>query len=184
MTPLSRRLLRLILNIWLHRLTAPGKFIVIGAFFASSLGSISLAIPIYHLSTAFAGVLCVSLLSFYLVRRRLWIHGDFPEKASAGQPFTAEFTVEHRGRFGVYDVGLSFFFLPESLRQIDGDVTVPYLKGGESVSLPVTIQPLKRGYFELPQLTAYSTFPFNLWRKRVVRRPPAGLMVLSSRAAA
>jgi len=174
------RLLRLVLNIWLHRMTQAGRYTAVAAFLAASAGSAALEIPIYHLACAFASLLGVSLLMGFLVRRRVEIRGDFADRVSAGHSLTETFTIENRSRSPLYDAGISFFYLPPSIRQAAADLTVPHVPAGGSAPVPVTLEPRRRGLYELPLLTVYTVFPFNIWRKAVAKRDAGTLLVLPS----
>jgi len=178
MTDTLSRLIRLALNIWLHGLTPAGRCMVMALFLATIAGSIALEIPIYHLFCGLLALLGVSLWAALFVRRPLRIVGNPPERVTAGQPFRAEFAVENPGRRPVYDAGVGFFFLPQPIRQVGDAEMTPCVPPGGRARLGVSLLALRRGVHALPDVSVFSVFPFNLWRKTVASRRSGSLLAL------
>jgi len=148
---------------WRNEITRGGQFLVY-AFMVSAFGAVSVQMPIYQV---FCGLLTLWLVTGFVgfvLRPKVSISGNFPEKTTAGESITGEFTLTNISRWPSYDVAVGLFELPRSLRQIDGDLTVPVLASGAREKHRVTLQPLKRGLYELPKLRAYSMFPFRIVR--------------------
>lgn len=145
-------------------MTAGGRFLLLGTFFAGAAGSLTLFVPIYHVFCAFMFLYVVSLLCGLLLRPKFSVKGQLPEKASAGQTISAEFSVENRSHLPVYDLALGFFELPSSLEEVDPGKAVPHVGAGKSLSLALKLHPRKRGFYVMPKMKVYTTFPFNLWR--------------------
>ncbi len=171
-------LIRLALNIWLHGLTPPGRCMLVALFLATSAGSIALEIPIYHLFCGLMALLGVSLLAALLIRRPLRIVGGAPERVTAGQPFRAEFVVENLSGKPVYDAGVGFFFLPSYIQQVGAGEMTPYVPPGGRARMGIGLVARRRGVHALPNVSVFSVFPFNLWRKTVASRRAGTLLAL------
>lgn len=148
---------------WRHELTPPGKYVV-ACMFLACFGTASVQIPVYQLLCALAALLLVAASIGVAVRPRALVVGRFPEKGTAGQALSAQFTVINNLRFPAYDVSAGFFDLPTTIHQEEADQIVPTLSGRASVTIPVVIRPERRGLYALPDLRIYSTFPFGLGR--------------------
>ncbi len=167
---------------WLYngyrfKVTAPARYLGYGLILAS-LGSVSVLIPVYQL---FCGLLSLMLLAWIggaLLRPKVTITGQFPEQARCGQPVTGTFTVTNRSRWPVFDLALGLFDLPSGLRQENRDCTVAELPGRASVTIPVTLQTIRRGLYPLPDIRAYSLFPFHLVRSGRSKQSLGSLVVL------
>lgn len=161
-----------------YKTTRPGKFVV-GALVAStSLGATSLRIPVYHLVTALFGLTVVAWFIGLALRPRLIVKGSLPPRTGADQPVEQEFFVTNRSWLPAFDVSAGLFHLPPSIRDNRGESTIPVLRRGETASLAVQVHPRKRGLYTLPDLTPFSTFPFNLFRSSATRCRTGNLLVL------
>ena len=164
--------------VWEYKLAAGGKCVLFGLLAAGALGSTSVEIPVYQLFCALTALLLVTIAVGYASRPKVSIVGQMPAKATASQPVTGEYTITNRRRRSLYEVGLGFFQLPRSLRNLDRDRVLGSLSAGASATLPVTLLPARRGVYELPELRAFTSFPFNLFRSGVNRIPGESLLVL------
>jgi uncharacterized protein (DUF58 family) len=134
--------------------------------------------PIYQLFFALVMLLSVAAMAGYLLRPRVAILGEFPDRGTAGRPLTGTFTLKNLRRVPAYDVGLNFLGLSEAFStELDGNI-LPRLAAGESATIPVTITPRRRGRYQLPELRAYSTFPFYLGRSGKSGKAVAPLVVV------
>ncbi len=174
------RIVRYFWRQWRDELTPAGKCLVWGIC-VTGLGTITLQVPIYQLFCGLVALLAVGAMAGFVLRPRVAIQGDLPELVTAGRPVTATFTLRNlRRRLPAYDVGLAIFGLPESFSSdADGDL-VPRLGPGETAALPVSIVPKRRGRYQLPDLRAYSVFPFYLGRSGKSAKPLSPLLVLPS----
>ncbi|NCO90942.1 MAG: hypothetical protein COZ06_34550 [Armatimonadetes bacterium CG_4_10_14_3_um_filter_66_18] len=175
-----RSVVRRLLNAWLFRLTQPGRFLLGALALAWTWGATTLSIPVYHFLCGLAMVFAAALTAKLLFRPRLLVSGHLPDTASAGQTVSAAFTVHNASRRPVYDVGVGFFALPRSLREVDGERTLLQVAPAETAALPLKLHPLRRRLYPLPELHVFSTFPFNLWRTAAARANTHSLLVLPS----
>jgi uncharacterized protein (DUF58 family) len=116
----------------------------------------------------------LSLFAFaaaFLLRPRIEIRGQFPEKAVAGQPVAARFVLANRSRFFAREVAVDAFDLPQSLKSTHASAPVLALAPAASADAALTILPLKRGLYLWSGWRVFSTFPFGLFRTGV--RPAA-----------
>jgi uncharacterized protein (DUF58 family) len=165
--------------LWKFRLTPPGRFLLAALFLSASMSWISTGVPIFHLTCGLFGLFTVAVAAGFLLRPRIEVTGQFPPKAKAGQCVTGVFVLTNRSRLPACQVSAGYFDLPPSLQEIPADEIHPYVPRGESVSAPVEIRPLKRGYYLLPPLKPYTTFPFHIWRTRArAAVSPGTLLVL------
>ncbi|MHC4877710.1 MAG: DUF58 domain-containing protein [Planctomycetota bacterium] len=149
--------------LWRYKLTPAGRFLFWSVLFTSG-GLATVIIPVYQ-------VFCV-LLSVYLVvwcvnllfRPKLRVVGELPRRVTAGGELRAEFELVNQSWRPAYDLMLWIIGLPESFRLLSADRVIQRLGPGESVTLPLILQPSRRGVYPLPDLRPHSTFPFNLMR--------------------
>ncbi|MBI2193671.1 MAG: DUF58 domain-containing protein [Planctomycetes bacterium] len=173
------RLVRGLWRVWRDRLTLPGKLWLAAVFLAGVSASPSLTLPIYHLFLPLATLYaCAYLCGFGLRPRSVRITGELPRRATAGETARADLVVENRSRHGLYEVGLGLFGLPAGVEQVDRHETLARLGAGESASLPVRLRARRRGIYPLPELSPYSSFPFQLFRHHGPARPSSSLIVL------
>jgi len=164
---------------WPVRLTPAGWFVLAGMML-SSLSLVSAEIPLYQL---FAALLTLFVLSFgigLLFIPRVAVTGRFPAKATAGYQISGKFKVTNRSRRTIYDVSVGLFRLPEPVKLISTPKTIELLGPGESSEVTIELRPERRGLFHLPDLSAYTTFPFNLFRWGGHRHRLGSLLVLPS----
>ncbi len=166
-----------VLDAWRFKLTWAARALGYSAVIAG-LGSISVLIPVYQLFCGLAALLLIPWLIGLALRPSVAIRGRFPEKTSAGQPVTAEFTVTNRSRWTCFELALGLFKLPRFLQQADHDRAVRFLSRNESVSIPVTLIPRRRGLYELPPMRGYSLFPLGIFRSGKSRQSLPPLLVL------
>lgn len=164
-------------NFWRFKMTLSGRMLL-GATFMSLMGTISVQIPIYQIFCALSALLVVAFLGGLWCRPRVKITGELPRTATVGQQVRAEFAISNLSRRPAYDLSLGFIDLTKAIEHVDRDVSVDVLAKDDSIMMPLTLEPKRRGLHELPELRAYSTFPFDLFRSgsSVVTLPP--LLVL------
>lgn len=163
--------------VWRYKLTRGGRYVFYGACL-SVLGTVTVQIPVYQIFFALSSLLAVAELTGFVFRPKLRLDAHLPLKTTAGQPATGTMTVTNAGLRPAFDIAAGFLKLPRSLSHVDRERTIRSLRRGESATLPVTLLPLKRGLYALPDLRAYSTFPFNLVRSGSARSPSGALLVL------
>ena len=165
--------------LWKFKLTPSGRFLFVGLCF-SSFGLLTVLIPVYQFFSSLLALFVVTWIVGLILRPRLAIEGEFPKKATAGQPISARLTVKNLGRLPALDVMFGFSSLPTAIKPLNAHEVTPRLNSGESLAVPVAVEPLRRGLYELPDLRAFSTFPFNLLRSGAARTPTGSLLVLPS----
>ncbi len=166
-------------NRWRANVTPGGKWLI-GTAFLSGLGAVSVTVPVYQIFCAVAALLVVAEIAGFLWRPKVTVSGELPKRTSVSQPVTGELTVTNRSRWPIYDFSLAFFELPDALQELDRERMVPVLRSGESISISITLQSLRRGLYELPGIRPYTTFPFNVCRSGWSRVPVGSLLVLPS----
>jgi uncharacterized protein (DUF58 family) len=152
---------------WIYKTTRPGRLFVAAIVISGSIASASLEIPVYQLVCGLCGLAATAYVSALLMRPRVRVTGTFPAKAVTGQPITGHFALTNRSQRAAYDLSVSFFGLHPSVTDVQPDRLVHQIAPDEQALIPVTLHPKKRGLYTLPELTGYSTFPFNLFRTAV-----------------
>jgi uncharacterized protein (DUF58 family) len=108
------------------------------------------------------------------------IEGGLPAQASAGHVVHARVAIESLSRRPAYDVGVGFFGLPPPLTVAEPTRTLPVLAGGARAELSVALRPERRGLYQMPDLEAYTTFPFHFHHRRGTARRSPPLLVVPS----
>ena len=168
---------RFFFYLWRFKLTRGGRYLFYGLLL-STLGTVSVQIPVYQLFFALGALLGTSWLAGRVLRPKLELRARLPLKTTSGEPAVGEVTLVNRGRLPGLDVSVGYFDLPKPLVHQDRERSVPVGHRGESATMPLTLLPLKRGLYPLPDLRAFSTFPFNLIRSAAARIPQEALLVL------
>ena len=176
---IPRRIVRYFFRQWRDELTPAGKVVVWGIC-VTGLGTVSVQMPIYQIFFGLVMLLSTAATAGYALRPRVRIAGEFPDRGSVGRPLTASFSLQNLRRLPAYDVGLNLLGLPDSFEGVFDRNLVPRIGPGETANVDVTIMPKRRGSFQLPDLRAYSTFPFYLGRSGKVSKPVPPLLVLPS----
>jgi len=164
--------------LWTFRFTTGGKWIVAGLLLSGAWGSATVEMPIYQIFCVLFALMCVDRFTGYVLRPRMEVRGVFPEKATAGQVVTAQYTLVNQGKLPAYDMVFRFFHLPRSFESVDPETTLGHLRPGESLSTTVRLKPNRRGLHTLPRPRAYSTFPFNFTRDGRSRAKEPSVLVL------
>ncbi|MEX1098300.1 MAG: DUF58 domain-containing protein [Planctomycetales bacterium] len=172
-----RRLWLALWRSWQEEITLPGKLVVYAGLIGA-VGMVSVRIPMYFVPVGLGALFVVAMFAGLCFWPKVSIAGRFPEKVIVGQPVTAQFTVRPESRRPIFDLSLGLFELPPALCELHRDSTVRNLSRDETAQVPVTLLALRRGLYELPSLRAYTTFPFNLFRIGLSRRPMGPLLVL------
>ena len=175
--PLYRRLFH---YLWTFKTTDAGKCLLVGTLLATSMGSATLDIPLYYLVCLLAATVLVGFLGGLALRPRISLRGALPGRAVAGHAFTSRFYATNEGRWAAYDLSVGLFPLPTAVRQDVRDGQIRRLAKAETTALHVTVHPLRRGYYRLPQLYPYTVFPFNVFRSASRPGPATSLLVLPS----
>jgi uncharacterized protein (DUF58 family) len=164
--------------LWQYRFTSGGKWLMAGLLLSGLLGSASVQTPIYQVFCLLLAFFCIDRLAGFSLRPKLGLRGAFPDRTTAGQNVTGEYTLTNQAARTAYDLGLRFFQLPPSFENTEPETTLGHLPPGESLKTAVTLRPNRRGLYTLPRPRAYSTFPFNLSRDGRSRAGEPTLLVL------
>lgn len=154
---------RWVWNFWRFKMTLPGRMLG-GATGMSLVGAISVQIPIYQIFCGLAALFLVAFFVGVFSRPRVEITGEFPRTATLGQTIRTEVTVKNSSRRNAFDLSLGFIDLTSAVEHTNRDLSVDVLAPGDEVKIPVSLKPCRRGMHEIPDLRAYSTFPFDLFR--------------------
>ncbi len=154
---------RWVWHFWRFKTTLSGRMLM-AAMAMSLLGSISVQIPIYQIFSALSAFFVVTFLCGLWFRPRVTIAGTLPRTASVGELVQAEFSVTNDSRRPAYDLSLGFIDLTKAIEHVDRELSINVLPKQDTLAIPVSLKPLRRGLHELPELRAYSTFPFGLFR--------------------
>lgn len=152
------------LYLWYYKVTLQCKYLILGLILASSAGMASVDMPLYHLVCGLSALFLIAFLAGLFLRPRVKMEGQFAPKTSAGHIVEGTFTIKNLSRFPAFNVSPGFFGLQDSIREIIETRPILDLGPGETASITVQIQPLKRGLYDLPKVRLFSTFPFNLFR--------------------
>ncbi len=148
-----------VFDAWRFKITQSARYLLYVSVLAG-MGSISVMVPIYQVFCGLAGLLVVAWIGGIIMSPRVTIEGRFPEKTTAGNDVTGQFQVTNRSRWPIFDIALGVFHLPQSLRQSQRDIPLSTLPSKGTATLPVTLHAYRRGFYELPDIRAYTLFPF------------------------
>ena len=163
--------------LWRFKLTPAGRFLLLGVLF-SSFGVATVIMPVYQVFCVLLGVYLVIWFANLLFRPTIKVRGHLPRRVTAGDELRAEFQLTNESWRPAYDVMLWLISLPREIRLKSADVVIARIGSGQTVSMPLVLQPTRRGVYELPDLCPHSTFPFNLMRSGSSRYPLANVLVL------
>lgn len=145
------------------KLTPYGRILVFLSFFAA-MGSVTVEIPIYQMFCALFFLPAVVEGVGTLLRPRLDVRCQIPERGTVGVPLAGLVSVENRGYFTAFDLMVGFFEVHRSIKHRDADRVVASLQYGRDAEIPFELIPSQRGQFPLVSVHVHSTFPFNLMR--------------------
>ena len=168
---------------WRHRITPGGRWLVAAAALAGAGTTVSVLIPFYQIFCALAAVLAVVEIVGVLCRPRLVATAGFPDRTSLGQEVTGEVTLSNRSRRTAWDVCARLLHLPNGLQAQPASHTaasLATLPPGESVRVPFSLYPHRRGLYAMPPLQVETTFPFNLVRTTITSVELGRLLVVPS----
>ncbi len=153
---------------------------MIGIILAGVAGSTTLELPIYHLCFTLGGLFLVAFVTGWVMRPRLKLHGEPPDKMTAGRTARVEIELHNPSSLPCYDLSAGLFDPPESVEQVDRDEVIPALPPGERTACELKLRARRRGLYELPEVTSFTTYPFNLFRVRGSAERTGTLTVLPS----
>jgi len=151
---------------------------VAGLVLSATLGSASVVTPVYQIFCALFAFFFIDRIVGYVMRPKIRVTSQFPDRTSARAPVQGTFKLENQGRWTAYDVGVRFFQLPISIEQPDAEATLGQITPGRSLTTTLRLRPDRRGSYSLPRPRAYSTFPFHFFRDGRSKSETLTLLVL------
>lgn len=140
-------------------LTDAGKTVLHGTCFVALA---ALIVPAFGVLSALVSVLLMSLLVGYVLRPRIQVRGNLPDRVVAGQTAKLRYVLKNVARLPAYNFSVRLDALPDAIEQLGGEHIVPRLGPGETTEVTVTIHAGRRGHYRIQQPVCESTFPFNL----------------------
>ena len=118
------------------RLTDAGKTVLHGTCFVALA---ALIVPAFGVLSALVSVLLMSLLVGYVLRPRIQVSGNLPDRVVAGQTAKLRYVLKNVARLPAYNFSVRLDALPDAIEQIGGEHIVPRLGPGETTKglLPV-----------------------------------------------
>ncbi len=154
------------------RLFGALRFGVTRPGWALSVGVIAAGVAGAYAPTVAGGRLLMTLVCFYVLvlllgiifRPRVTVSAEIPSKAMAGNTITGRFAITNTSFIPAYDVSLQFPSLPDGVKAVGDSMSIRRIGAGETISVDIQIELLRRGVYELVSPWCFSTFPLNLFR--------------------
>ncbi len=156
-------------------LTDAGKMVLRGTGFVALA---TLIVPAFGVLSALVSVVLMALLVGFVLRPKIQISGNLPERIVVGQTAQLRYVLKNVARLPAYNLCMSFAAMPEAIEQVGGEHVVSRLGPGETTEVTVAIQPKRRGYYRIKQPICQSSFPFNLFSFGTSRDDEETLIVL------
>jgi uncharacterized protein (DUF58 family) len=156
-------------------LTDAGKVLLRGIGFVVLA---SLAVPAFGALAILLAVCVVAMSVGLIVRPRIRVTGNLPDRVLAGQAAHLTYTLENTGRLTAYSLSARFPELPEAVEQVGEAEVIPRLEPRGTAKITLTIRPKRRGCHQIGLPVCESSFPFNLFRIGVMRKEAQTLLVL------
>ncbi|MBN1505423.1 MAG: DUF58 domain-containing protein [Sedimentisphaerales bacterium] len=156
-------------------LTEAGRVTVRGTLFVAMA---ALIVPAFGVLGILGSVMLTALLVGFIVRPRVRIEGNLPDRVVAGRIASLTYTLQNVGRLPAYNLWVGFGAPPQTIEQVAGERTVSRLRPGETTRVTVTIRPTRRGRYLMSHPICRSAFPFNLFWFGTSRKGQEKLTVL------
>ena len=141
-------------------LTEAGKAILHGIGFVALA---ALVFPAFGVLSVLVWVVLAALAAGFVLRPRIRLSGDLPDRVMAGQTVRLTYVLENVGRFAAYNLWLKFDALPDAIEQLEDGQVISCLGPGETIEIAVSIRPRRRGHYLIRPPACVSSFPFNLF---------------------
>lgn len=141
-------------------LTDAGKVALTGIIFVTLT---ALVFPAFGVLSILVWVVLIALLVGFLLRPKIQLTGNLPDRIMAGQSTPLKYVLKNVGRFPAYNLCVKFGTLPEGIEQIDNEQIISRLGPDQTIALTITIRAKRRGYYQIKQPMCRSSFPFNLF---------------------
>lgn len=152
------------------------------AVFSSVLlvGCFSILQPTYHVLAVLTCLLAGGFVLGFIFRPCLRVKGKIPHKMIVGKIVTIRYEITNLSHRPAYDLALEMFGgLPFWVQRQRGRM-IPRLGPRETTGFEISLEPTRRGIYELEEPRWFSTFPFNLFRHGPWRRPKNTVVVWPS----
>jgi uncharacterized protein (DUF58 family) len=136
--------------------------------------------PLFLLFSAQLSLLLVNGAVSYWFRPRLMVRVLAPASVACHEPVELVVYLANQSSQPARDLSLQLDDGPASWEMPRLARSIALLDGGESLKVPITIRPRRRGPFELPAARVSSTFPLSLFRLGRVYPQKGEVMVLPS----
>jgi uncharacterized protein (DUF58 family) len=156
-------------------LTEAGRVVLRGTGFVALA---ALVVPAFGVLSILVCVLLMALLVGFVVRPRVRIDGNLPDRVIAGRTTELTYVLRNMGRLPAYNLWVGFAGLPQAIEQIAGEHMVFRLGPGETAQVTVTIRPNRRGCYRIRNPICRSAFPFNLFWFGASRKGEESLIAL------
>jgi len=156
-------------------LTDAGRTIVCGTCFVLLS---ALIVPAFGVLSALVAILLVSVLVGYVLRPRIRISGNLPDRIVAGQTVLLRYEFKNVARLPTYNFSVSLEGLPDAIEQIGVEHMVSRLGPGETIEMTLEIRAKRRGHHHIRQPVCESGFPFNLVNFSTASKEEQTLIVL------
>ena len=156
-------------------LTDAGKMVLRGTIFVALA---TLIVPAFGVLSALVSVVLMALLVGFVLRPKIRISGNLPERIIVGQTAQLRYVLKNVARLPAYNLCLRFGAMPEAIEQVGGGHLVSRLGPGETTEVTIAIRPKRRGYYQIKQPICQSSFPFNLFSFGTSRDDEETLIVL------
>ena len=156
-------------------LTDAGKMVLRGTIFVALA---TLIVPAFGVLSALVSVVLMALLVGFVLRPKIRISGNLPERIIVGQTAQLRYVLKNVARLPAYNLCLRFGAMPEAIEQVGGGDVVSRLGPGETTEVTIAIRPKRRGYYQIKQPICQSSFPFNLFSFGTSRDDEQTLIVL------
>ncbi|KPK43990.1 MAG: hypothetical protein AMJ65_04255 [Phycisphaerae bacterium SG8_4] len=156
-------------------LTDAGKTVLQGTCFVALA---ALIVPAFGVLSALVSVMLMSLLVGYVLRPRIQLSGNLPDRVIAGQTTRLRYVLKNVARVPAYNFSVRLPALPDAIEQIGGEQMVRRLGPGETTEVTIPIGAGRRGHYQIQQPVCESSFPFNLLSFATTRDQAETLIVL------
>ncbi len=164
-------------------LTDAGKMVLRGTGFVALA---VLIVPAFGVLSALVSVVLMSLLVGFVLRPKIQISGNLPDRVIVGQTVRLKYVLKNVARLPAYNLCVRFApkgvtkpsALPEAIEQVGGEHLISRLGPGETTEVTIAIRPKRRGYYQIKRPICQSSFPFNLFSFGTSRDEEETLIVL------
>ena len=157
-------------------MTEAGRVILYGIAFVA-MGA--LIFPAFGVLSVLVWVVLAAFVAGYVLRPKVRLRGDLPDRVMAGQTVRLTFTIENVGRFAAYSLRLKLGAVPgdgtDAIEQVEDGQVISRLGPGQSAGVTIAIRPRRRGHYLIREPVCLSSFPFNLFTFGASRMDRSGL---------